>query len=125
MPKLWKKLASRIIILKNAEFDQYIGLSQKAVKMIVNMSDFKFYKPDDKVDMSSGGIVWKGSLIIESGKDEKAESKEVDIYNPSDNAIYTAKSEDFVIVMHYPLTNHIDFKKSRIIEGQVILAFKD
>ena len=79
-------MASKILILKNAECDQYIGLSQKAVKMIVNMSDFKFYKPNDKVDMGSGGIVWKGSLLNESGQDEKAESSEVKIYHPSDNA---------------------------------------
>jgi len=70
MPKFWKKMASRILVLKNAECDQYIGLSQKAVKMMVNMCEFKYYKPKDKVDMSSGGILWKGTLTNDSNVDD-------------------------------------------------------
>jgi len=38
---------------------------------------------------------------------------------------YTAESEDYVIVMHYPQTSTMNMKKDRIAEGEINMAFKE
>lgn len=39
-----------------------MNLSQKAIKLIVIMADFKYYEPEEAINMNTGGIVWKGSI---------------------------------------------------------------
>lgn len=55
-------MATKILVLDNKDFDQFIGVSQNGIKRVVNMSEIKYYKSGDVVDMKSGGIVWNGKL---------------------------------------------------------------
>lgn len=62
LPKFLKKTIFMRLVLQNKSFDQFINLSQGAVKMFVNMCEFKQYKQGEEVQMKSGGIVWRGKL---------------------------------------------------------------
>jgi len=70
LPKIWKMIAARVLILSNSDFmeDYFKDLSQKAITYFCNLCEIKVYN-DDSVDMTTGGIIFSGSGFAPEGSD--------------------------------------------------------
>lgn len=112
IPNYMKKIVYKELILQNKSFDQYISLTQIGVKQLVQMCEFKMYKPGDEVMMKSGGIVWKGKLSNPKVP-QKFNDLEYQMISPAweiDQNNYKVDSDEYVIVQHYPSMNGLDMK---------------
>lgn len=62
--KLWKVLASRLIVLNFSKFDllKEIIQSNDRIKIFCKMCDLQIYQPGDIILVQNGGILFRGNL---------------------------------------------------------------
>lgn len=72
--KLWTQLAWRMIILYKDQLKFFTGLSQEKLKLFCRMCEIKLYKPGQKVNLTFGGILFRGSLSKHKKEEPEAEN---------------------------------------------------
>lgn len=128
-PKVWKKVASRVLTLSKYELgkdDIFKNLSEEALKFICAMCEVKIYG-DESVDMSLGGIVLNGRAFLpEEGP--HSDPGPVLRYIAPGSGTYkyvempgAAKS---VVIMHFPDSDVMDMSTKILDEDQVREAYK-
>jgi hypothetical protein len=58
--KLWSILAYRLIIIYSEKLPQFKFISKEKVKMLVKMCTVAKYQPGDLLDLSRGGVCFRG-----------------------------------------------------------------
>lgn len=62
LQKLWENLVWRLIIIHQEDLKMFASLHQDKVKLFCKICKVKLYKPGELIDMSSGGVLFRGSL---------------------------------------------------------------
>lgn len=70
MQKLWDILAWRLIIIYSNDLKIFSTLTQDKVKLFCKMCNIRKYNPGDPIDLSTGGILFKGTLSKVSAEGE-------------------------------------------------------
>ena len=70
LTKLWRLLANRMMIIHHEKLPQFSMIQQDKIKLLCKMCDVVLYKHGDTFDLSSGGILFKGSITkLKTGSD--------------------------------------------------------
>lgn len=123
-PKVWKKVASRVIILSKHELkdnDIFKNLSEEAIKFFTLLCDIKCYG-DESVDMSSGGIVLNGrGFLPEEGPhdDPGPTLRYIAPGSGSYKYVELPAATKNMIIMHFPTTDLIDMSAKQLSEDEI------
>ena len=60
--KLWKIMSYRLIMIHHEKLPQFKFITKEKVRMFVKMCDIKMYQPGDTIDLSCGGVCFRGGF---------------------------------------------------------------